>query len=243
MSGDMIATVNTPRQRLADVAYSRLLHDITVGDLRPRDRLTELDMCARLHVSRTPVREALNRLVVEGLLVAIPHRGVTVRDLSLDEAIELFYVREAIETQAARMAAERIRDEELDELYALCDTMELLPNEMPAEYLFRHGRLEVRFHRRLVALGGVKALSDFYNDHHLIQMHIFGFHWVRVPGFLSFLLNPSQGSRHRPMVDALASRDPDKADRAVRAAVQQGIQAHRLAAEKYREALAATTQA
>jgi DNA-binding GntR family transcriptional regulator len=80
------------------------------GIYAPGQRLIEADLTAMLGVSRGPLREALGRLASEGLLVIEPHRGAVVRKLSRREVGELFEVRELLEGQAARLAAERIDD-------------------------------------------------------------------------------------------------------------------------------------
>ena len=226
-----------PKPKLAEVAYRQMLRAVNTGEMRAGERLTEADLCKRLNMSRTPVREALNRLVADGILVATPRCGVTVREIDLPEIIDLFHVREALETQAARMAAERITDAELEELYALCDVMDAPPQDDQAQHYSRMRELDVEFHLRLVALSGERTLVDLYNDHHLIQLHMFCRQWIQTARFHA-LVGP-HGRLHRPIVDALATRDPEKADRAIRAAVQEGIQRHLRAVGASAQALTA----
>lgn len=86
-------------------AYLRLKGDIVEGRLRPGEPLGELEVAARLGVSRTPVREALQRLAVEGLVNWVPGRGAFVSSLSVPDIVELFQLREALESYTARLAA------------------------------------------------------------------------------------------------------------------------------------------
>lgn len=85
--------------------YAQLRMDIVEGRLSPGDPLAEVEAAVRLGVSRTPVREALQRLAAEGLVTWIQGRGAFVSGLSIPDVVELFQVREALESYAARLAA------------------------------------------------------------------------------------------------------------------------------------------
>lgn len=91
--------------RQSDRAYTALRADIVEWRLKPGDLLTEGDLAARLGVSRTPVREALQWLTREGLVQHVPGRGAAVASVSLDDVLELFQMREALECYAAGLAA------------------------------------------------------------------------------------------------------------------------------------------
>ncbi len=93
--------------KASDKAYRTLLHEIVDGDLAPGTVLAEVEQSTRLGVSRTPLREALSRLIADGLVEAAPGRGVIVTEVSLENITELYEVREALEEQAARLAAQR----------------------------------------------------------------------------------------------------------------------------------------
>jgi GntR family transcriptional regulator, rspAB operon transcriptional repressor len=93
--------------RASEVAYERLRDDIIRWRLAPGTPLGEVELAARLGVSRTPVREALLRLTAEGLVSTDSGRSATVSEVSLDHIRDLFELREALEMQAARLAARR----------------------------------------------------------------------------------------------------------------------------------------
>ena len=98
--------------RASDRAYSRLRQEIVDGLLEPGAVLGEVEQSARLGISRTPLREALARLVADGLAETSRGRGAIVTTVSLDEAPRLFDLRIALETLAGRRAAERTTDPE-----------------------------------------------------------------------------------------------------------------------------------
>ncbi|MCU1415555.1 MAG: GntR family transcriptional regulator [Microbacteriaceae bacterium] len=93
--------------RASDRAYTALREEILDGDLPAGTVLAEVEQSVRLGVSRTPLREALTRLASESLVSGHSGRGVVVTDVSIERVKELFEVREALEEQAARLAARR----------------------------------------------------------------------------------------------------------------------------------------
>ncbi len=101
----------TPATR-SDEAYDVLRREIVRGALRPNQRLIEVELAERLQMSRTPVREGLQRLARDGLIVS-HRRGWVVRDHTRDEIREIYEVRIALESYAARLAAKRASDAEL----------------------------------------------------------------------------------------------------------------------------------
>jgi len=108
--------------RASEVAYTRLKSDIIEWRLQPGTPLSEIETAQRIGVSRTPVREALSRLAAEGLVASGLGRTMMVAPVSADSVRQLFELREALETQAARLAArrrdpavfERLRDDVLE---------------------------------------------------------------------------------------------------------------------------------
>ena len=93
--------------RASDTAYASLRDDILHWELPPGTVLAEVEQARRLSLSRTPIREAFARLAAEGLLVALPGRGLVVSELSRETIVELFELRRVLEAEAARLAAMR----------------------------------------------------------------------------------------------------------------------------------------
>lgn len=111
------ATEPSVRSRSGDV-YERLRNAILSGEIRPNEPLIEADLAASLNVSRTPIREALQRLAVEQLIVP-RKRGWSVREITAAEAGENSEVRAALEGYAARLAVERATEQEIAALVAI----------------------------------------------------------------------------------------------------------------------------
>ena len=93
--------------RASDKAYQTLLDEIVEGSLPPGTVLAEVEQAARLGVSRTPLREALSHLSKDGLVEPLAGRGLIVTAVSVDDIVELYELRQPLEQQAARLAAQR----------------------------------------------------------------------------------------------------------------------------------------
>jgi DNA-binding GntR family transcriptional regulator len=104
---------------LRDLVLDAIRAAIMNGTLQPRERLMEIQMAEELGVSRTPIREALRKLELEGFIVMVPRKGAYVSDLSFKDIADVFEIRAALEGLAAGLAAERITEEELERMERL----------------------------------------------------------------------------------------------------------------------------
>lgn len=101
---------------LREIVFESLREAIIQGKLRPGERLMEIQLAEEMGVSRTPVREAIRKLELEGFVVMAPRKGAYVSDVSVKDIVDVFEVRSALEGLAAGLAAERITSEEMDQL-------------------------------------------------------------------------------------------------------------------------------
>ena len=104
---------------LREVVSETLREAIISGVLKPGERLMEIQLAEELGVSRTPVRESIRKLELEGFVVMVPRRGTYVSDLSIKDINEVFEIRTALDVLAAGLAAERITEEELEQMERL----------------------------------------------------------------------------------------------------------------------------
>ncbi|MBO8170045.1 MAG: GntR family transcriptional regulator [Thermoanaerobacteraceae bacterium] len=104
---------------LREIVFETLREAIISGKLKAGERLMEVQLAEEMGVSRTPVREAIRKLELEGFVVMVPRKGAYVAGISTKDITEVFEIRAALESLAASLAAERITEEELEELERL----------------------------------------------------------------------------------------------------------------------------
>jgi DNA-binding GntR family transcriptional regulator len=147
---------------LKESVYDSLRRMIQMGELMPGSRLTEIDLANRLKVSRTPLREALNRLERDGLVTNKPRHGYFVTVFDLKTLEDAFEVRELLDAHAAALAAEKIGEEDKARLRAIvrqCDEM-ATRNNRPMEDLVEEMRLGFEIHRIIARASGNQYLGD-----------------------------------------------------------------------------------
>jgi phosphonate utilization transcriptional regulator len=176
---------------------------ILSGELAPGDKLTEEEIAGNLNVSRGPVREAFRALESAGLVRTEKNRGVFVREISVDDADEIYEVRAGLDELIGRLLAERILPPQLAELRELLKKMQKAARERSVEDYYP---LNVRFHDLLAEFTGNRTLLAHYrrlvNELHLYRRE------TLARGADSF---PISTREHSAIVDALARRDPDRA--------------------------------
>ena len=131
-------------QPLSSSLFSRLQTDILTGKIRSGEKLTEQRICEQYSVSRTPVREALRQLEMDGLIESIPNRGAYVIGLSLQDIGDMYQLRKIYEIQAVRWAIERITEEELDQLEETFEFMEFYTMKSDKEKMLN---INTHFHQ------------------------------------------------------------------------------------------------
>ncbi len=191
---------------LRSQVFRELEEAILSGTLKPGDTMAEMKLSAQLGVSRTPVREAIGQLELEGLVRSMPNRGAVVVGVSQQDMKDIYTIRTHIEGLAARWAAEKIEPEELRELRDIVDLQEFYLKKGDVLQVWQ---LDSRFHELI------------HNDcrsnplrHMLTSFH----HYIARARRLA-VENPQRAERsvaeHRAILDAIAERDPDQAENAM----------------------------
>ncbi len=199
------------RSTLADEVYMRLHENILLGRLRPNSLLIEGELADQLEVSRTPVRESLQRLAKDGLIVSRRRRWFVVEP-SLEEIRESYDVRAALEGYAARLATERATEAQLD---AITDALKFRGHAGPNTEDFVTSN--ERFHRLIVEAAHSRRLTEAieHSKHFYFNAHV------------ARLYEPDdlQASQHQheSLVRAIRARDGDEADRITREHVSRAF--------------------
>lgn len=187
---------------LPDHVYAVLKHRILSCALPPNERLIEKNLCAELHVSRTPLREALNRLSHEELVTFQPHAGYRVAGISLAGFKNLIELRSIVEPQAAALAAERATPADIAALRAQA-TLEHDPNEEPS--FVQYCQANSRFHLLVVRCAHNPMLENIVMS--ALDMY-------QRPTYLRIGRQMDPGnpsSKHHAIVDAIEQHDPEAA--------------------------------
>ena len=148
---------------LRDVVFNTLRHAILKGELEPGERLMEISLAQKLGVSRTPIREAIRKLELEGLVSIIPNKGAFVEGVSTDDIRDIYEIRALLEGLCARWAATRISDELMAAMEENIYLTEFHEKKGNAKKLLE---LDNRFHELLYEAGGSKELMRVLKDYH-----------------------------------------------------------------------------
>ena len=184
--------------------YDRLKDAIITGTLRPLERITENRVAADFGLSRTPVREAFQRLEAEGLIQVVPKRGSFVSRPTIEDILEIYQIRTPLEGTCARVAAERIEDDQLVLLERLVRAEQARgPGRSPERSL----RAAAQFHAAIYACCGNQRMATLRMD---LQNQV---HRVRAlwPSTVA-RLNDTWGE-HAQILAAQRARDADEAER------------------------------
>lgn len=208
------------RKSSVDRAYTRL-RDMAVNfEFKPDERLNESALSIKLGASRTPLREALNRLVAEGLLTFVNGRGFFCRSLNPTRIQELYEARAAVETEAVIRAIERAEDSEINALSTYLDAVE--PGYQSCDDLSELLAMDEEFHTRLAELSNNSELLRILEN---INIRI---RYVRLINLqlLRANKNPTPGrdrklSAHRVIVKAVQQRDKTAAIAALRQHIER----------------------
>jgi DNA-binding GntR family transcriptional regulator len=156
---DSLEPLQSPRAS-ADLIAAQLRERIIDGSFAAGAHVNEAHLAARLDVSRGPVREAVQRLVQEGLLVSHRNRGTSVIDLGPADVADIYHARTAVEREAARLFFDRPTDELVPRLEA---TLRQLDSALTSELWAEVAAADIRFHSQVVDFAGSARLSKMFS--------------------------------------------------------------------------------
>ena len=202
-------------QSLHVTVFNELEKNILNGTYPPGQQLTEIKICHDLGVSRTPVREALRQLENEGLVRAVPNKGATVIGITDKDITDIYAIRMSLEALAAKWAAENISPSQLKDLTDTVDLQEFYLSKNDTERIWQ---LDRTFHEILYESSASHPLQAVLSQFH---------NYLRKPREMSIR---SEGraklavSEHRDIVNAITSKDPEKAEILAREHVSHALE-------------------
>lgn len=187
---------------LRELVLEAIREAIKSGVLKPRERLMEIQLAEELGVSRTPIREALRKLELEGFIVMVPRKGAYVADISFKDIADVFEIRTALEGLAAGLAAERITDEELEDMERhLVEKADAIARQDMDRLI----EVDTNFHEAIYKASRNQRLWVIINNLRE-QIQRFRTTSLAYPGRMQQSLN-----EHRHLVEAIQARDPQLA--------------------------------
>lgn len=189
-------------QPLRDMVFDVLMNAIMLGQLSPGERLLEVQLAEEMGVSRTPVREAIRRLELEGFVVMVPRKGAYVAGLSVADVEAVFEIRTALETLAVRLAAQRMEAEDFRQLDELAAKMKDTWQEGNVENWVA---LDASFHELLYKFSRNERLVQMMNN---IMEQLSRY---RIISLANKEVRHNSLSEHEAVMDALRRHDSEAA--------------------------------
>jgi len=221
MSMRLAVPKGTQHRTKGEFVYRTLRDAIVKCELQPGERLVIDDLARRLQVSSIPVREALQLLQSEGLVLMVPHVGATVAPISHESVTEVFTVMEGLESVAARAAGERARPEDLDALHEIVTAMD---RALTAEAHERWAELNTRFHATISRLTGMPLLQE------MMERVLDRWDRVRRFFFAGVLVHRAEQAQkeHHELLDAMRAKDWARLEETTRAHNRGALAAYAL---------------
>lgn len=196
---------------LREIVFETIREAIITGHLPPGERLMEIQLAEEMGVSRTPVREAIRKLELEGLVIMIPRKGAYVASLSLKDIADVFEVRVALEGLAAGLAAERITEGELEELERTLVKVAEVSEAKDLEALIK---LDTEFHDVLYKASRNDRLSQIVSNLRE-QIQRYRTTSLAIPGRMKEALE-----EHKQIVEAISERNVELAQHLAQAHIE-----------------------
>ncbi|RNI21273.1 GntR family transcriptional regulator [Flexivirga caeni] len=195
------------RESTAVMIADQVRDAIERGDLRPGAQLGEAELARQLGVSRGPLREGLQRLTQEGLLLSIRNRGLFVIEMTPDRVRDMYTARQAVERAAAEQIHLADPHEAGTELLTIADTMQEMVDADDATGM---GEADIAFHDLLVRLAGSPRLSRMHRT--LLTETRMGIHALGP----TYRGDDARVAEHREIAQSFVDRDPERTDRLLR---------------------------
>ena len=201
---------------LRDVVFNTLRKAILRGELKPGERLMEIQLANKLGVSRTPVREAIRKLELEGLVLMIPRKGAEVADISEKSLKDVLEVREALEELAARLACDKITKEGINRLK---EAAQDFCSALKSNDITQMAEADVRFHDVICNATENQKLGQLLNNLRE-QMYRYRIEYLKDQQVYEKLL-----SEHEEIIRHIEKGEKDEAARVVSRHIENQAQA------------------
>lgn len=191
---------------LRDVVFNTLRQAILRGELKPGERLMEIQLANKLGVSRTPIREAIRKLELEGLVLMIPRKGAEVADITEKSLKDVLEVRRALEELSVKLTCDRITKEEIKELGQAAENFK---RTLKSKDITEIAEADVRFHDVIYTATKNQKLIQLLNNLHE-QMYRYRIEYLKNEDVYPKLLK-----EHKEIIDRISRGEKEEAARIV----------------------------
>jgi len=205
--GDFNVTMMDDFLPLRDVVFRTLRQAILTGEMKPGERLLEIHLANKLGVSRTPIREAIRMLELEGLVIMVPRRGAQVAQITEKSMSDVLEVRCALDVLAVELACERITAEAVEELREACRAFEKATATRDVHVI---AKADVAFHDIIFKAAGNPRLTQMINNL-AEQMYRYRFEYIKDESQHQMLIR-----EHCLICESIEKRDVEAAKDAIR---------------------------
>jgi len=209
--GKQIERHLTLREKILETIREAIIN----GTLKSGERVSEPELAERFGISRTPIREAFRQLESEGYLTVAPRKGAMVTSLSERDVEEFYAIKSILEGYAARMAAEKLTDKEIERLEAINERLETLAEDGDIKAFFK---VHNEFHDLFIKAAGNEKLLELINQL-MLKFNRLRIASLAIPGRMQISVN-----EHKKILDAFRKKDGERADGLVRKTAAYGGQ-------------------
>jgi DNA-binding GntR family transcriptional regulator len=205
-----LASLTKQHQSLAELTYQMIRNMIISGEIQPGEWLRQEQLAQQLEVSHTPIRQALDWLVADGLAERVPHKGVRISEINENEIAEIYCLRLLIDPIVARLAAKNISDNQIERLKLIIEQSEKITslNDMPSRR-----RLNTEFHKTIsdsAGFGTLQRLSEIVWNRFPDWMFYEGLH--KDPDTITERLS-REIEEHKRIFDSIATHNANLAEK------------------------------
>ena len=201
---------------LRDVVFNTLRQAILRGELKPGERLMEIQLANKLGVSRTPIREAIRKLELEGLVLMIPRRGAEVAEITEKNLTNVLEIRKALEELAVTLACERITQEQIEEIREMAKEFEA---KLASKDVTQAAEADAAFHEVIYKATDNERLIHLLNNFRE-QMYRYRVEYLKNKNYHKLLTE-----EHEEVIDAIEHKEKERAAKIISRHIDNQVKA------------------
>ncbi len=202
---------------LREKIYKLIKKAILKRELKPGERITEIDLANKFGISRTPIREAFRRLESEGFLTILPRKGATVTEINEKNVIEFYQIKGALEALAGQLAIKNITPEDLSEMELLNDKLKEISFANDESDFDDFNKIHNSFHEKFISLSGNRLLIEILKN--LVKRFMRFRLMVEQSNFIEDVI-----TQHDEIIQAFKMKDEKEVEKSIKKNANLGLE-------------------